>query len=276
MGFVLKVAGIQMSGSADRDANIRRAEELLNIAAKKGVKVASLPQLFNTLWFPREIKEKNKELAEDVNGPTIEAMRKVSKSLGMILICPIFERDGNSFYNTAFVLSEDGNIIGRYRKVHVPQIPLWEERSYFSPGDVFPVFQTRYARIGIQLCWDIFFPEVSRILALKGAQIIFTPTASAFYESHDKWERAAMANAHANGIFIFRVNRVGKEKKQEFYGRSFCAGPYGDLLGRPSGSSEGVVLAEVDLKEIKRARSIWPFFRDREGEKYRDLVEVKR
>ncbi len=263
MGFILKVAAIQMSGSADKDANIRRAEKLLTIAAEKGVRIASLPQLFNTHWFPQEIKEKNKELAENMNGPTIEAMRKVSRSLDMILVCPIFERDGNFFYNTAFVLNEKGDIVGRYRKVHVPQIPLWEERSYFNPGDAFPVFQTRYASIGVQLCWDIFFPEVSRILALKGAQIIFTPTASAFYESHDKWERAAMASAHANGIFIIRVNRVGKEKKQEFYGRSFCVSPYGDLLGGPGGSSEGVVLAEVDLNEIKRARSIWPFFRDR-------------
>lgn len=275
MGFILKVAAIQMSGSADKDANIRRAEKLLTIAAEKGVRIASLPQLFNTHWFPQEIKEKNKELAENMNGPTIEAMRKVSRSLEMILVCPIFERDGNFFYNTAFVLNEKGDIVGRYRKVHVPQIPLWEERSYFNPGDAFPVFQTRYASIGVQLCWDIFFPEVSRILALKGAQIIFTPTASAFYESHDKWERAAMASAHANGIFIIRVNRVGKEKKQEFYGRSFCVSPYGDLLGGPGGSSEGVVLAEVDLNEIKRARSIWPFFRDRKGENYRDLLEVK-
>jgi predicted amidohydrolase len=271
----LIIAGIQMSSGLDKAANRERAEKLIEVAAEKGARCASLPQLFNTHWFPREIKGEHRELAEEGSGPTITAMRKIARRLKMILICPIFERDEDAFYSTAFVIDESGEIIGRYRKVHVPQLPLWEERSYFSPGSEFPVFETKYGVIGVQICWDIFFPEAARVLALKGAQLIFTPTASAFYASHEKWDRAAAASAHANGIYIFRVNRVGKEDKQEFYGRSFCVGPYGDFVGRPSGHSEGVVLASVDLSEVERARNTWPFLQDRKVESYREIVEVK-
>ncbi|MFQ5586100.1 MAG: nitrilase-related carbon-nitrogen hydrolase [Thermodesulfobacteriota bacterium] len=269
----LIVAGIQMSSGVDRAANRKRAEKLLQVAVEKGARYASLPQLFNTHWFPKEIREENRELAEEADGPTITTMRTVAQRLKLILVCPIFERDGVAYYNTAFVVDENGEIIGRYRKVHVPQLPLWEEKSYFTPGNGFPVFQTKHGVIGVQLCWDIFFPEAARVLALKGAKVIFTPTASAFYESHGKWDRAAAASAHANGVYIFRVNRVGKEDKQEFYGRSFCVDPYGDFVGRPSGHSEGVVLASIDLKEVDRARNTWPFLKDRRVESYREIVE---
>jgi len=271
----LTIAGIQMSSGLDKAANMERAGKLINVAAERGAAIASLPQLFNTHWFPREIKEAHKDLAEEGSGPTVTAMCKIARRLKMILICPIFERDGDSFYNTAFVIDESGEISGRYRKVHVPQLPLWEERSYFSPGSDFPAFETKYGLIGVQLCWDIFFPEAARVLALKGARIIFTPTSSAFYTSHEKWDRAAAASAHANGLYIFRVNRVGKEDKQEFYGRSFCVDPYGEFVDKPSGQSEGVVLASVDLGEVERARNTWSFLHDRRVESYKEIVEVK-
>jgi len=270
----LTIAGIQMSPGKDKEANRERAEMLVKVAAERGAQCVVLPQLFNTHWFPKEIKEEHKALAEEAGGPTVTAMRDLSRTLKLLMICPVFERDGDALYNTAFVIDEKGELIGRYRKVHVPQLPLWEERSYFTPGDEFPVFQTRYGKIGVLLCWDIFFPEAARVLALKGARIVFTPTASAYYESHEKWDRAAAASAHANGIYLFRVNRVGKEGKQEFYGRSFCVGPYGDLVGRASGHNEGVVLSTVDLKEVERARNTWPFLKDRRVETYNELVKV--
>jgi N-carbamoylputrescine amidase len=271
----LTIAGIQMSSGLDKTANMERAGKLIEVAAERGATIASLPQLFNTHWFPCEIRSEHRELAEESNGPTVTAMRKIARRLKMILICPIFERDGDAFYNTAFVIDERGELIGRYRKVHVPQLPLWEERSYFSPGSEFPVFETKYGVIGVQLCWDIFFPEAARVLALKGARIIFTPTSSAFYPSHEKWDRAAAASAHANGLYIFRVNRVGKEDKQEFYGRSFCVDPYGEFVDKPSGHSEGVVLASLDLGEVERARNTWSFLQDRRVESYKEIVEVK-
>ncbi|MFQ5329867.1 MAG: nitrilase-related carbon-nitrogen hydrolase [Thermodesulfobacteriota bacterium] len=270
----LTIAGIQMSSGLDKTANMERAGKLIEVAAERGATIASLPQLFNTHWFPCEIKGAHRELAEESSGPTVTAMREIAQRLKMILICPIFERDGDAFYNTAFVIDESGELIGRYRKVHVPQLPLWEERSYFSPGSEFPVFETRYGVIGVQLCWDIFFPEAARVLALKGARIIFTPTSSAFYPSHAKWDRAAGASAHANGIYIFRVNRVGKEDKQEFYGRSFCVDPYGEFVDKPSGHSDGVVLASIDLGEVERARNTWSFLQDRRVESYKEIVEV--
>ncbi len=188
----------------------------------------------------------------------------------------IFEKEAGNYFNTAFVIGAKGEIIGRYRKVHVPQIPLWEEKAYFKPGDLgFPVFKTPFAAIGVQICWDVFFPEGFRILALKGAEVIFVPTASAFEHSQRKWERAIMAAAHANGVFILRVNRIGKEERQEFYGRSFCAGPDGEFVNNPSGASPGVVLTELDLGEVTRMRNEWVFLKDRRPEEYKEILEIK-
>jgi len=212
-------------------------------------------------------------LAEGVPGPSTETMQKIAQRSEAAIILPIFEKDPEEgYFNTVVVIDGDGEILGKYRKIHVPQIPLWEEKAYFQPGNLgFPVFPTRYGRLGIQICWDNFFPEGTRILALKGAQIIFAPTAAAF-ESQAKWEKVICANAATSGIYIFRVNRVGKEIKQNFYGKSFCVNPDGDLIDQPSGAQEGVVMAEIDLLEIERTRRVWTFWRDRRPEVYRDLI----
>jgi N-carbamoylputrescine amidase len=274
MNNMIKIAGIQMSAGMNKAANIKWAIDLLGIAKKKGAGIACLPQLFNTHWFPIEINNRNFELAESVHGSTITTMREAAQRLKMALILPIFEKDGGTFFNTAFVIDENGDVIGRYRKMHVPQIPLWEERSYFEKGDLgFCVFNLRGLRLGVLLCWDIFFPEAPRILALKGAQMIFVPTASAFYDQRRKWDRAIAASAHANGLYIFRVNRVGKEGKLDFYGRSLCIGPNGDPVDSPSGSSEGVILIDVDLNKINEGRNIWPFLKDRRIDAYEEILE---
>ena len=274
MRKTVKTAGIQISSTVDRQANLRRAGGLISIAAMRGAKIVSLPQLFNTGWFPAAIDKANFKFAEAADGPTITAMREEALKHAIVLIAPIFEKDGTDFFNTAFVIGPDGEVLGKYRKVHVPQIPLWEEKSYFSPGDLgFPVFDTPFARIGVQLCWDIFFPEGFRSLALAGAEIVFAPTASAFFHSHRRWDRAISAAAHANGIFIFRVNRVGGAEGQEFYGRSFCARPDGDFTDEPAGSSDGVVLSSLDLSEIGTARSDWVFMKDRRPAEYGKILE---
>lgn len=271
---VVKAAGIQMSATADRDKNLTKAGMLIDLAAAQEAKIIALPQLFSLRWFPRDIDGSNFSLAEKEDGPTLTALCERAARHGVVIIAPMFEEDAGAYYNTAFVIGPDGKIIGKYRKVHVPQIPLWEEKAYFASGDLgFPVFDTPFAKVGVQLCWDVFFPEGFRILALKGAEVVFAPTASAFDHSHRKWERAICAAAHANGIFVMRVNRVGKEEKQSFYGRSFCARPDGEFIEKPSGSSEGVVLADMTIGEVSSTRNEWVFLKDRRPEEYKEILE---
>lgn len=271
----IKAAGVQMAPGADRERNLAKAGMLATVAAGEGAKIIAFPQLFSLPWFPASIDRKNMALAESAEtGPTASFLRETAERLGAVLIGSIFEEDGGSYFNTAIVAGPSG-ITGKYRKVHVPQIPLWEERAYFAPGDLgFPVFDTPFGRIGVLLCWDIFFPEGFRILALKGAEMVFALTASAFDHSHGKWERAISAAAHANGFFVFRVNRVGREEKQEFYGKSFCCGPDGEMIDEPSGASEGVIIAEAGLQEVSAVRNEWVFLKDRRPGAYTEISEA--
>lgn len=276
MSGKIKIAGIQMHPVADRGKNLLKASSLIELASGEGAVIAALPQLFNVEWFPHAIDAANFELAEAEDGPTITSVRAAAAKNNIAIVAPIFESFDGAYYNTAFVIGEDGEIIGKYRKVHVPQLPLWEERTYFAPGDTgFPVFKTKSAVIGVQICWDVFFPEGFRILALKGAQVVFAPTASAFVDSHKKWERAICAAAHANGLFVMRVNRVGREAMQEFYGRSFCAGPDGEFAHKPIGASAGIVVTSVDLVEVSSTRNEWVFLKDRRPDAYGELLEKK-
>ena len=269
---MIKLAGIQVSCSEEKERNIEKAVRFTKIAIEKGAHIICFQELFTTHWFPREMDKRYFSLAEKVDGLTIGTMRKLAKEYGVVLICPIFEMEADSFYNSAIVIDADGEILGSYRKIHVPQIPLWEERYYFSSGNHgFPVFKTKFAPIGIQICWDNFFPEGSRILALKGAKILFSPTAAAF-ASQRKWETVISSNAIANGVYIFRVNRVGSEEKQDFYGRSFCLSPEGELLDKPTGMKDSIALIEVDLKNIDKTRKEWPFFRDRRPDSYKEIL----
>ncbi|MGQ9509997.1 MAG: nitrilase-related carbon-nitrogen hydrolase [Thermodesulfobacteriota bacterium] len=269
---MIKLAGIQISCSEEKSRNIEKAVKFAQIAIEKGAKMICFQELFNTHWFPREMNLRHFSLAEGIEGPTIRVMQELARKKDVVFICPIFEREGETYYNSAAVIDAGGEILGIYRKIHVPQIPLWEEKYYFSPGNLgFPVFKTRFATIGVQICWDNFFPEGSRILTLKGAQIIFSPTAAAF-ASQEKWRTVISGNAMANGVFILRVNRVGSEEKQDFYGRSFCVSPEGELLDRPAGMKEGILLVEIDLKEIERVRKEWTFLRDRRPEVYSEII----
>jgi N-carbamoylputrescine amidase len=270
---MLKIAGIQMNCSPDKARNLEKAHLLSKIAIESGAKIICFQELFTTHWFPMDINPENFQLAEEVPGPTTETLQQVAQKSQVVIIVPLFEKDPRGLYfNTAVVIDADGEILGKYRKIHIPQIPLWEEKAYFHPGDLgFPVLATRYGRVGVQICWDNFFPEGSRILALKGAQMIFSPTAAAF-ASQEKWEKVICANAVTSGIYILRVNRVGKEAKQIFYGKSFCATPEGELVDQPSGAQEGVVMADIDLMEIERTRRVWTFLRDRRPELYGELL----
>jgi N-carbamoylputrescine amidase len=271
---LVRLAGIQISCSEEKERNIEKAVKFAQIAVEKGANIICFQELFTTYWFPKEMEKRNFSFAEKIDGPSIVRMQGLAKENEIALVCPIFEiGEENAFFNSAVVIDAGGEILGSYRKVHVPQIPLWEERYYFSPGNLgFPVFKTKFAVIGIQICWDNFFPEGSRILALKGAEIIFSPTAAAF-ASQKKWETVISSNAIVNGIYILRVNRVGSEEKQDFYGRSFCISPEGELLDKPTGLKEGIALMDVDLKSVDRVRKEWPFFKDRRPGTYGEILE---
>ena len=270
---MVRLAGIQLSCSEDKDRNLEKAVKFAELAVEKGANILCFPELFVSHWFPKEINPGHFSLAEDVEGPSVRSMQDIARKHDVVLICPIFEKEKEGvYYNSAVVIDAGGAILGSYRKVHVPQIPLWEERFYFKPGNLgFPVFKTKHADIGIQICWDNFFPEGARILALKGAQVIFSPTAAAF-ASKKRWETVISSHAISNGVFLFRVNRVGSEEKQDFYGNSFCVSPEGELLDKPTGMKESIALFDVDLKSIERARKEWAFFKDRRPETYKEIL----
>jgi N-carbamoylputrescine amidase len=269
---LLKLAGIQISCFEEKERNIEKAVKFVQIAVEKGAQIICFQELFTNPWFPKEMNKKHFSFAEKMDGPSITRMQKLAKEHEVVFVCPIFEMGEDGFFNSAVIIDAGGEILGSYRKIHVPQIPLWEEKYYFLPGNLgFPVFRTKFGVIGVQICWDNFFPEGARILALKGAQIIFSPTAAAF-ASQKKWETVISSNATANGVYIFRVNRVGSEEKQDFYGRSFCVSPEGELLDKPTGMKEGIALIDVNLKEIENVRKEWPFFKDRRPEVYEEIL----
>lgn len=270
----MKIAGIQFACATDKEKNVENALRTLDAAVSNGARLVCFQELFNLPWFPKDRDDKAFALAEGIDGPTVTTMRKKAKSAGIVLLLPIFETDGANYYNSCVVIDEAGNTAGVYRKIHVPHIPLWEEKIYFSPGDRgFPVFETSCGRIGVQLSWDNLYPEGTRILALKGADIVFAPTACAFKSQH-LWQTVIAGNAIANGIFIMRVNRVGSEEKQDFYGASFCVNPEGELIGGPTGIVDSVLLADVDFEYQKHVRREWPLLKERKPEQYKEILTI--
>ena len=271
---MLTVAGIQLACGAERAENFAKALDLARVAAERGAKIVCFAECFAWPWFPRKAVESSRALAEPVPGPMTNALQLLAEEIQAVVVAPIFESsDEAAQYNTSVVIDANGHILGMYRKNHIPDLPNYQERFYFRPGNLgFPVFKTRYAAIGVQTCWDNFFPEGARAVALKGAQILFCPTACSTLGGAVKWERAIMGHAVYNSVFAFRVNRVGVEGSMNFYGKSFCVDPNGDFVIEPAGSSEGVVLADLDLDRIKLVRDDWTFFQDRRPEIYTELV----
>lgn len=267
----IRVAGIQMACSADPRENLDKAVSMIALAAERGARLIATQQMFNLPWFACEKGETAFEYAEPLEGPTITRLQKEAARLGVVLVPTLFEKDGDSCFSSAVIIEKDGRVLGRYRKMHLPEIPFWEEKYFFKAGDLgFPVFDTSVGRIGVQICWDNFFPEGSRILALRGAQIIIAPTAAAL-ASQSRWEKMICANAISNNVFVLRVNRSGKEKHQEFYGRSFCVSPFGDFVAEPTAANDAILFSDLNLKEVSEAREIWSFFKDRRPDQYMEL-----
>jgi N-carbamoylputrescine amidase len=271
----MKIAGIQFACSKEKEKNTEKALQIMSMALEQGAGIICFQELFNLPWFPKSKDEKAFALAEGVDGESVNRIREKTESAGAVAIVPIFEKDGDRYFNSCVVI-DGAKVVGVYRKIHIPQIPLWEEKYYFSEGDKgFPVFDTSAGKIGIQISWDNLIPEGPRILALKGADIIFSPTACAF-KSQYRWQTVISANAISNGLYDMRVNRVGSEEAQDFYGMSFCADPEGELIGGPTGGSDSLLLADIDFEYLKQMRREWPLMKERKPRLYKDIAKVSR
>jgi len=275
---------VQMRGSQRPEENLARAIEGVREAARQGARIVCTQELFRSPYFCQAEDPARFDLAEPIPGPTTEALSKVAAESGVTVVASLFERRAAGLYhNTVAVLDADGNLVGRYRKMHIPDDPLYYEKFYFTPGDVgFPSFPAGEARIGPLVCWDQWFPEAARLSALAGSQILFYPTAIGWQfdegedvdvAQHDAWETIQRAHAIANGVFVAVVNRVGEEEGIRFWGQSFVADPFGRILARAPADAEAVLVVECDLAQIERVRRDWPFLRDRRIDAYPDLLK---
>lgn len=288
---LVKVGLVQMSCTASAQENLSKAVALICDAAEKGAKIISLQELFNTLYFCQTEDYAPFELAEPIPGETTEKLCKLAKELKVVIVAPMFEkRTQGVYHNTAAVIDADGTYLGKYRKMHIPDDPSFYEKFYFTPGDLgFKVFKTKYATIGVLICWDQWYPEGARLTALQGAQILFYPTAIGWATTeqdqtvreaqHNAWETIQRSHAIANGVFVAVANRVGtecapnSETGLEFWGQSFIANPFGTTLAKGSIQSEEILLAECDLAQIDFYRQHWPFLRDRRIDMYHNLTK---
>ena len=270
----MKIAGIQFACSEDRESNIEKALKIMELALNGGAKIVCFQELFDLGWFPKGRDERATHLAEDLKSATIRIFKDKAKQSDAVIVLPIFEKAEGRLFNSAVIIDATGKVLGVYRKIHVPDIPFWEEQYYFSTGNKgFPVFDTKYGKIGIQISWDNLYPEGTRILALKGAEIVFSPTACAFKTQH-LWQTVISANAITNGLYIMRINRAGSEDLLDFYGMSFCVNPEGELIGGPTGGVDSVLLADVDFEYLKSIRREWPLMKERKPRLYREIVRT--
>jgi N-carbamoylputrescine amidase len=280
----VSLALIQMTSGADPDENLAKAVNRIRQAAAKGAKIVSLGELFRSRYFCQTEDSRNFKLAEPIPGPTTEVLQNAARELEVVIVGSVFEkRSAGIYHNTGVVIDADGAIAGQYRKMHIPDDPLYYEKFYFTPGDLgFPSFQTRYARIAVLVCWDQWFPEGARLASLSGAQILVYPTAigwipkeprAAAEQQRNAWELIQRSHAVANGVFVAVTNRVGREGKINFWGNSFVAGPFGEIVARASGDREQTLIASCDLRKIEDTRQSWPFLRDRRIDAYAALSE---
>ncbi len=286
MARVVKCGLIQASnpkheGSLEeiKEAMIAKHIPMIEDAGKKGVQILSLQEIFFGPYFCAEQETKWYGMAEPVPGPTTERLAEYAKKYRMVMIIPVYEKamDG-VYYNTAAVIDADGKYLGKMRKIHIPHTwPGFWEKFYFKPGNLgYPVFETAYAKIGIFICYDRHFPEGARILALKGAEILFNPSATTAGKSRYLWELEQPAQAVANGVFIGAINRVGTEKPWEFgrfYGSSYFVDPRGKIIAQASEDKDELVVADIDLDQIREVRDGWQFFRDRRPEMYTEICK---
>jgi N-carbamoylputrescine amidase len=287
MAAPFSVGLVQMRCSPDPAENLARAGEKMRQAAARGAQIICLPELFRTQYFCREENAEMFALAEPVPGPTTEALGQLAKSLHVAVVAPVFERRAAGVYhNTAAVIDAGGALAGKYRKMHIPDDPLYYEKFYFAPGDLgFLNFDTRFGRIGVLICWDQWYPEAARMTSLLGASILFYPTAIGWHPAEkaehgaaqlEAWRTVQRAHAIANGVFVAAVNRIGCEgtppNALEFWGHSFLCDPFGEILAEASTDKEETLVAACDPQRIEETRRNWPFLRDRRIDAYAPLL----
>jgi len=274
---------IQMSCAPDPQTNFDKAIAKIEEGAKRGAQIVCTQELFRSHYPCQTEDQAAFDLAEPIPGPSTEALGKIAKSHKISIIASLFERRAAGVYhNTSVVIDEAGQIVGRYRKMHIPDDPRFYEKYYFTPGDLdFVAHPTARASVGVLVCWDQWFPEAARLTAMAGAQILFYPTAIGWWQGEtadvrpvqrDAWETIQRSHAIANGVFVAAVNRVGVEGELEFWGDSFVADPFGQVIARAGGNDEETLIVECDLKKIEETRRSWPFLRDRRIDAYHDLT----
>jgi len=272
------------------EANLKRTLALAERAARQGANILCTQELFRSRYFCQSEEHKNFALAETIPGPSTDAFRRLARKHEVVIIASLFEkRAAGVYHNTAAVIDADGSLLGIYRKMHIPDDPLFHEKFYFTPGDLgFKAWQTRFAKIGVLICWDQWFPEAARLTAMQGAEILFYPTAIGWHprekakygsRQHEAWETIQRAHAVANGCYVAAVNRIGHEVLEgvggdgiEFWGRSFVAGTTGEIIARAGPSAEEILVVPVDLAAVDTTRTHWPFLRDRRIDAYGELT----
>jgi len=278
-----KIGLVQMSCSTDPDANLQKAIKGVREAVSKGAEIVCLQELFRSRYFCREENAELFDLAESIPGPSTEALSSVAKELQVSIVASLFEkRAAGLYHNTAAILDADGSLIGMYRKMHIPDDPLYYEKYYFTPGDLgFQNFETRYSRIGVLVCWDQWYPEGARITSLQGANVLFYPTAIGWHPAEkeqygaaqlDAWRTIQRSHSISNGVFVAAVNRTGLEgpveSQLEFWGNSFVSDPFGRVIAQASTENEETLVVECDPKQMDEVRRNWPFIRDRRVDAY--------
>lgn len=284
----VKIGLVQMQCTADTERNLNRAIELTREAHQRGAEVVCLPELFRSLYFCQTEDHRHFDLAEPIPGPTTEALCPLAKELGIVLIASLFEKRAEGLYhNTVAMIDNHGQYVGTYRKMHIPDDPLFYEKFYFTPGDLgFQSFETEFGKLGTLICWDQWYPEAARLTALRGAEVLFYPTAIGWHPSekeefghaqHDSWELIQRSHAVANGCYVVSVNRIGHEGESgggiEFWGQSFVADPSGQILVKGSPDREEVLIAEINRDQSDVSRTHWPFLRDRRIDAYSDITK---
>jgi N-carbamoylputrescine amidase len=294
-----KIGLVQLSVDADRESTIKKHEDAIRDAAGRGARIVCLQELFNAPYFCKVADAARFDLAEPMPGPTVERMQRLARELGVVIIVPMFEtRAPGVYHNSAAVVDVDGRLLGVYRKMHIPDDPLYHEKYYFTPGDIhhhgaspdkasgFRTFDTSYGRIGVLICWDQWYPEAARITSLMGANILFYPTAIGWHPREkvewgaaqaDAWRTVQRGHAIANGVYVAAANRVGHEPEPgtdglDFFGHSFVSDPFGRVIAE-AGTDPAVIVAAFDLRLIEETRRNWPFFRDRRIDAYAPILE---
>ncbi len=277
MGSVVKAGLIQTQACPSKQENIDKAVNFIEKGVNQGVQVFALQELFFSPYFAAEQDNKWFEWAEPISGSTIKTMQDVAKKHGVVIVAPIFEElNRGIYYNTTAVIDADGELLGIYRKNHLPHLKGFWEKFYFKPGNLgYPVFNTAFCKVGVYTCYDRHFPEGARILGLNGAEIVFNPSATVDSLSKYLWELEQPAHAVANMYYVGAINRVGKEiEDSPFFGTSYFVNPKGQFLSKGSYSNEEIVIADLDLELITETRKLWQFYRDRRPETYQKLVDL--